>query len=118
MSNTPQRHSAAYKQRIRRVRSVVQGSAGRPRLSVFIGGRTNSVQLIDDATGTTLAAMSDKTFTGKLGTLESATFVGAEIAKVAAKLNIKQVVLDRRGRQYHGRVKAIADAARENGLTI
>ena len=118
MSNTSQRHRQSFKQRIRRVRAVVSGTAERPRMSVFIGGRSNSVQLIDDTTGTTLACATDKTFTGKRGTVEGATFVGETIAKTAAEKKIKQVVFDRRGRRYHGRVQAIAEAARENGLTI
>ena len=118
MPTIPQRHRPQYAQRIRRVRRVVIGSAERPRLSVFIGSRSNRVQLIDDATGRTLASASDLKRANKRGTLESATEVGAAIAAAATSQKITSAVLDRRGRRYHGRVKAIADAARSNGLTI
>lgn len=115
---TPQRHQISYLQRIRRVRSVVNGSAVRPRLSVLIGTRSNQVQLIDDVTGTTLASATDFDFSGKRGTVESATYVGQKIAQAAVSKKITQAVLDRRGRRYHGRVKAIAESAREHGLAI
>jgi len=115
---TPQRHLTTYKQRVRRVRSTIHGTAERPRLSVLVGTRSNQVQLIDDITGTTLASATDFGFTGSKGTVASATFVGETIAKAAAAKKITHAVLDRRGRRYHGRVKAIAESAREHGLTI
>ncbi len=118
MNQIPQRYQPTYLQRIRRVRATVNGTATRPRLSILIGSRSNQVQLIDDATGQTLASATDLAFTGKRGTLEGATFVGTAIATAAKTKSITHAVLDRRGRRYHGRVRAIAEAARENGLSI
>jgi len=115
---TPQRHQIVYRQRTRRVRAVINGTAIRPRLSVLIGTRSNQAQLIDDVTGTTLASATDFDFTGKRGTVASATYVGQKIAEAAAAKKISTAVLDRRGRRYHGRVAAIAESAREHGLAI
>ncbi len=100
-----------------RVRSVVSGTAERPRLSVFISNTHVSAQIIDDTTHATLVAVStvgNKKVTGTL--TEKATWVGTEIAKKAVAKKIKQVSFDRSGRKYHGRVKALAEAARQNGL--
>ena len=100
-----------------RVRSVVSGTAERPRLSVFISNTHVSAQIIDDTAHVTLVAVStvgNKKVTGNL--TEKATWVGAEIAKKAVAKKIVKVSFDRAGRQYHGRVKALAEAARQNGL--
>jgi large subunit ribosomal protein L18 len=102
--------------RKRRVRSIVTGTGERPRLSVSVSNKHISAQIINDETGKSLAAA---TTVGKKisGTMtEKAILVGAEIAKNAKKVNIRRVVFDRNGRLYHGRIKALADAAREGGL--
>lgn len=103
-------------QRARRVRSVVKGTATRPRLSVTISNLHVSAQLIDDVTHTTLAAAS--TIGSKAsGTMsEKAAAVGTQIAKQAKSAKINAVVFDRGSKLYHGRVKALADAARKEGL--
>ena len=103
-------------QRQRRVRAVVQGTAVRPRLSVTISNLHVSAQLIDDATSTTIAAAST-IGTKATGTMtEKATTIGTEIAKKAKTAKINAVVFDRGSKLYHGRVKALADAARKEGL--
>lgn len=100
-----------------RIRSTVTGTAERPRLSVFISSRHISAQIIDDTKHTTLVAVSTVGQKAVTGTLtERAAWVGAEIAKKAKTAKVSQVVFDRGGRKYHGRVKALADAAREKGL--
>lgn len=100
-----------------RVRKVVNGSAERPRLSVYRSLGNIYAQLVDDVTGTTLAAAStlEKGLKGKSGK-NGAAAVGAEIAKRGLEKKISAVVFDRNGYLYHGRVKALADAAREAGL--
>lgn len=117
MNATPTRHRPQFAQRIRRVRQVVCGTAARPRLAVFCGGRSTVAQLIDDVAGVTLASASDH---GQAhpGTVASAGLVGAAVAAAAMQASITTAVLDRRGRRYHGRVKALADAVRAAGLTI
>ena len=99
-----------------RVRSTVHGSAERPRLSVTISNYHVSAQLIDDDKGHTLASA---TTVGKKisGTMtEKCTKIGSDIAKAAKKKKITTVVFDRNGRQYAGRLSALADAARKEGL--
>jgi large subunit ribosomal protein L18 len=103
-------------QRKRRVRSTVSGTAARPRLTVHISNLHVSAQLVDDETSKTLAYATTVGSKAKGSMSEKATFIGQEIAKKAAAVKIKQVVFDRNGRIYHGRVKALAEAARENGL--
>jgi large subunit ribosomal protein L18 len=99
-----------------RVRSKVSGTAERPRLTVTISNVHVSAQLIDDVAGKTLAAATTvgKKTTGTLS--EKAAAVGADIAKKATKAKITTVVFDRNGRAYAGRLKALADAARKEGL--
>jgi large subunit ribosomal protein L18 len=104
-----------------RIRKKVFGTAGKPRLSVFKSLSHIYAQLIDDTTGKTLAAASttDKAVNSGLkhgGNVEAAKKVGASIAARALEKNIKTVVFDRGGYQYHGCVKALAEAAREQGL--
>ena len=100
-----------------RVRKGMVGTTERPRLSVFRSLSNIYAQLIDDVTGTTLAAAStlEKSLKEKSGR-EAAKAVGAEIAKRAQAKKITAVVFDRNGYLYHGRVKELADAAREAGL--
>jgi large subunit ribosomal protein L18 len=107
--------------RTKRVRNKVKGTAERPRLSVYRGQRNIYAQIIDDDKGKTLAAVSTLTadIKGKLKTFDNipaAKMVGEAIAKKAIEKGIKKVVFDRRGYLYHGRIKALAEAARQAGL--
>lgn len=111
----------ARERRHRRVRAKVSGTVQRPRLSVFRSLRHIFAQVIDDQRGHTLAAAStlDPELRGQRGGKakgEQAGLVGALVARRALELGIKQVVFDRGGYQFHGRVKALAEAAREAGL--
>ena len=102
-----------------KIRKNLSGTAERPRLSVFRSNKDIYVQVIDDNNGHTLASASskDKAFAKKKGTkTELAKEVGALIGKNATKAGITNVVFDRSGYLYHGRVKALAEGARENGL--
>ena len=98
-----------------RIRGKISGTAERPRMSVFRSNKGIYVQIIDDNAGTTLVAASSKGIEGGTKT-EQAAKVGAEIAKKALDKGITQVVFDRNGYLFHGRVKSLADAAREAGL--
>jgi len=103
----------------RRIRKSVSGTAERPRLSVFRSNKQISVQLIDDIAGTTLLAVSSEVkeiAEKKVTKCEQAELVGAAIAEKANAAGITGVVFDRNGYLYHGRVKALADAARNGGL--
>ena len=110
----------AQRQKIRyRIRKKVQGTASKPRLSVFRSNAEIYCQLIDDVNGVTLAAASsaEKDIAAqKVAKIEKAKLAGQSIAKKATALSITSVVFDRGGFLYHGRVKALADAAREAGL--
>jgi large subunit ribosomal protein L18 len=99
-----------------RVRSKVTGSVERPRLSVTISNKHVSAQLIDDVSGHTLVASTTVGTKQTGSTTEQAVFVGSDIAKKAKKAKINAVVFDRNGRQYAGRLAALADAARKEGL--
>jgi len=101
-----------------RIRKKVDGDQERPRLSVFRSGKHVYAQIIDDQAGKTLVAFS--TLEGNLNKKNVATAkqVGAEIAKRAMAKNIKSVVFDRSGYVFHGRIKAVADGAREAGLSF
>lgn len=99
-----------------RVRAKVSGTAERPRLSVTISNTHISAQLIDDVKQHTLAAATTVGTKAKGSMTEKAAIVGAEIAKKAKKNKVSAVVFDRNGRQYAGRLKALADAARQEGL--
>lgn len=104
--------------RKRRVRAKVTGSAQRPRLSVRVSLRHISAQLIDDASGKTIAAKSTvgvKSLVGKTMT-DKATWLGQQIGELAKKKKISNIVFDRNGKKYHGRIAALADAARQTGL--
>lgn len=97
-----------------RIRKKVNGTTDRPRLCVFRSNSAIYAQIIDDVTGKTVASVSSLKETGTK--TEQAKSVGAAIAGKAKAANITEVVFDRNGFLYHGRVKALADAARENGL--
>lgn len=100
-----------------RIRKKVMGSVERPRLCIFRSTKHIYVQLIDDAKGATIASASTLDVDGmKNANINSAKAIGAEIAKRALSKNVKAVVFDRNGYLFHGRVKALADGAREGGL--
>ena len=110
------------RQKIRyRIRKKVSGTAEMPRLSVFRSNAEIYVQLIDDDGAKTLAAASSKDkdiVAQKVTKTEKSKLVGAAIARKAGELGLKDVVFDRGGYLYHGRVKAVADGAREGGLNF
>ncbi|MDR2524454.1 MAG: 50S ribosomal protein L18 [Candidatus Nomurabacteria bacterium] len=99
-----------------RVRATVSGTSARPRLSVFISNTHVSAQIIDDEKAKTLASATSvgKKLTGTMS--EKAAIIGKEIGERAKKAKVKTVVFDRNGRAYAGRLKALADAARAQGL--
>jgi large subunit ribosomal protein L18 len=105
--------------RRRRVRAKVRGTAARPRISVFRSNRGICAQLIDDDARRTLAAVNwtESSLRG-LKPMEQATRAGALLAERAKAAGVDTAVFDRGGYQYHGRVKALADGAREGGLTV
>ncbi|MEK7601965.1 MAG: 50S ribosomal protein L18 [Patescibacteria group bacterium] len=102
--------------RHRRVRSRISGTEARPRLAVFKSNRFVSVQLIDDEAGVTMLSAHGRSFPGSLSVQSVA--VGKAIAEAAKKKGITTVVFDRGGYEYGGQVKALADAARDGGLTF
>jgi len=102
-----------------RIRKLISGTAEKPRLSVFRSNKQISVQIIDDHAGKTLVSTSSlcKELSEKKGTkIQQAEFVGQFVAEKAAQAGITDVVFDRNGFLYHGRVKALAEAARKAGL--
>ena len=107
-----------------RIRKRIMGTPERPRLAVFRSMRNIYAQLVDDLNHKTLTGVSTlnpdikKALEKAEGKVNAAKLVGKKIAEKASELNIKKVVFDRGGYMYHGRVKAVADAARENGLTF
>jgi len=98
------------------IRHKVSGTAQKPRMTVFRSNTQIYAQLIDDVTGVTLASASSLGIKEKATKIEQAAKVGALVAKVAQEAGITEVVFDRNGYLYHGRVKQLADAAREAGL--
>ncbi len=108
------------RQKIRyRIRKKISGSAQKPRLSVYRSNRDIYVQLIDDENGVTIASASSREAdiaAQKLNKVDKSKLVGSAIAKKSGELGIKDVVFDRSGYIYHGRVKAVAEGAREGGL--
>jgi len=117
------KNGSIFRRRDRVRRAVKRRANGRPRLSVFRSSQHIYAQVIDDERGVTLAAASsvEKDMRKKLktgGDKDAASLVGASIAERALKAGIKDVVFDRGGRLYHGRVRALAEAAREGGLNF
>ncbi|MCM8782192.1 MAG: 50S ribosomal protein L18, partial [Candidatus Omnitrophica bacterium] len=107
----------ARKKRHQRVRSKIMGDEKKPRFSVFRSNKYNYVQLIDDEKGRTLVSASDLELKKKeLTKTEKAFALGKLIAQAAKEKGLKKVVFDRSGYLYHGRVKAVAEGAREGGL--
>lgn len=116
MISKPDKNKLRLK-RHRRIRGKISGTAERPRLSIFRSNKNIYAQLIDDVAGVTLASASTLDENVSDATkVEQATAVGKAIAEAAKAKNISTVVFDRSGYLYHGRVQALADAARENGL--
>jgi large subunit ribosomal protein L18 len=115
MANT--KHEAR-KRRHRRVRGRVHGVATRPRLAVYRSNRTIYAQLIDDDQGRTLAAADSRRLEPGVNKTAAARLVGGQLAERARAAGIERVVFDRGGYLYHGRVKALAEAAREGGLVF
>lgn len=102
-----------------RIRQNLSGTSEKPRLNIFRSNSNITAQIIDDTKGITLVSASTLEKDLKISNgsnIEAGKLIGTEIAKRALKANIKNVVFDRGGYKYHGRVKALADAARENGL--
>lgn len=114
--HTATRAVAREKKKLK-IRKRVIGSAERPRLCIFRSSKHVYAQVIDDATGLTLVSASTLDTDGVTGANKDAcAAIGKEVAKRAVAKNIKQVVFDRNGYLYHGRVKSLAEAAREGGL--
>jgi large subunit ribosomal protein L18 len=111
---------ALRRKRHERLRLRVEGTAGRPRLSVFRSSKFIYAQVIDDATGRTLAAASSReSGIAKDGSkVDAARVVGKTLAERATAAGVTTVVLDRGGYQYHGRVRSLAEGAREGGLDL
>jgi large subunit ribosomal protein L18 len=116
------RRAESRQKRKKRVRRRLQGTSERPRLCVFRSAKHIYAQVIDDTTARTLLAVSSLSkevkpqLQGKGGNKEGAAVIGGSIAKKALEQGIKKVVFDRSGFLYHGRIKALAEAARQNGL--
>ncbi|ADX69526.1 50S ribosomal protein L18 [Lactobacillus helveticus] len=117
MISKPDKNKLRLK-RHKRIRGKISGTAERPRLSIFRSNKNIYAQLIDDVAGVTLASASslDENVSEDATKVEQATAVGKAIAEAAKAKNISTVVFDRSGYLYHGRIQALADAARENGL--
>jgi large subunit ribosomal protein L18 len=104
------------KKRIRRTRAKISGTAKRPRLCVFRSLRYIYAQIVDDANGKILVSIDSRKSKGAKNSIETAGKIGEEIAKLAIAKKISEVVFDKRGYKYHGKVKALAQGARKEGL--
>jgi large subunit ribosomal protein L18 len=115
-------NKSSARQKIRyRIRKKISGTTGTPRLTVFRSNSDIYAQLIDDTTGTTIAAASSKQkdiSAQKAPKTDKSKMVGESIARKAVELGISKVIFDRSGYIYHGRVKAVAEGAREAGLVF
>ena len=120
MSTIKHKLNASRTRRVRRVRASITGTASRPRLAVYRTLRKISAQVIDDAAGKTIVAATDRELAAKdvkgKRPVDIAREVGMLLAKKAKDAKVSRVVFDRRDKRYHGRVKALADGAREGGL--
>ena len=101
-----------------RIRKTVKGTEERPRLCVFRSGRHIYAQIINDVTGHTVASVSSLSMKSEASGKELAKLVGSEVAKAAMQKKVKDVVFDRNGYIYHGRVQSLAEGAREAGLNF
>lgn len=115
--HTADRTANRLKKKVR-IRKKVHGSTERPRLCVFRSGKHIYAQVIDDSIGKTVVSASSLSLEAKATGKEMAKLVGQAVAKAATGKNIKDVVFDRNGFIYHGRVQALADGAREGGLNF
>ncbi|MFA6315193.1 MAG: 50S ribosomal protein L18 [Candidatus Paceibacterota bacterium] len=115
--NTLERKHKVFARRKLRIRAKIHGSADRPRLSIFKSHKYIYAQIIDDDKGNTLVAFSSKEGKGKTP-VDRAKEVGLEVAKLAKTAKIVKVVFDRGGYIYTGKIKMVADAAREGGLSF
>lgn len=104
------------KKRARRGRAKILGTAERPRLCIFRSLKYIYVQLVDDEKERTIAVLDSRKIKGGKNNIETARKIGTEIAKIALAKKIREVVFDRHGYKYHGKVKALAEGAREGGL--
>ena len=119
MMNVIKKEKARKLRRQVRVRAKISGTAARPRLNVFRSNRGMYLQLIDDTSGRTLASAHTRELKGKSAQKsENAAALGKLLADKALALGVKEVVFDRSSYRYHGRVKAVADSAREQGLVF
>lgn len=100
----------------KRIRKTISGTSVRPRLSVFRSNKAIYAQLIDDSNGHTIASSTSRTITEKVNKVELSVRVGKEIAEKAMAIGITEIVFDRGGYLYHGRVKSLAEGARGAGL--
>lgn len=116
MTLSRKQQQAIRVRRARRTRSRLHGTAARPRFSVNRSLKHISAQLIDDDAGVTLCSASDQSMKDKKTKSERAAFVGSELAKLAQEKGVTEVVFDRGAFRYHGRVRTLAEAAREAGL--
>ena len=116
MKNLEKTKRENKERRHNKVRSKIFGSAKIPRLNVYRSNKGLFIQLIDDETGVTLASINDKEIKSGKTKTEKATEAGKLIAKKAIEKKINKVVFDRGGCKYHGRIKAVAEGAREGGL--
>ena len=119
MSFSTKKKQVARQRRHHRVRKLVRGTPERPRLAVFRSNKHVTAQVIDDVAGRTLAAASTveaELRTGPTGNKQAAANVGRVVAERAKAAGVAEVVFDRAGNKYHGRIAALADGAREGGL--
>jgi large subunit ribosomal protein L18 len=116
MMNTSQQRRDSRLRRRTRVRRKIRGTDALPRLSVFRSNKHLYAQIVSDESGRTLAAVSTVKGMGADVTVEKAKTLGTRIAELCKAIGVAQVVFDRNGYRYHGRIKALADAAREGGL--
>ncbi|MFA5130188.1 MAG: 50S ribosomal protein L18 [Patescibacteria group bacterium] len=118
MKNVQRIKNEAKERRVARVRARVKGTTERPRLAVLRTLRHTSVQLIDDTEKKTIASVSDRDIkkTKEMKPVEVAREIGKLIAARAIEKNVKRAVFDRRDKKYHGRIRALAEGAREGGL--
>lgn len=104
------------RKRSRRIKAKTRGEARRPRLSVFRSLKYLYIQLIDDASGKTIVSFDSRKLKGAKNNIETAKKAGKEFAKLARSKKIEEVIFDRSGYKYHGKIKALAEGAREEGL--
>ena len=104
------------KRRVKRSRAKISGTAKRPRIYVFRSNMYIYAQIVDDAAGKIIASLDSRKMKNVKNNIETAGKIGKEIAKLAIAKKISQVVFDKRGYKYHGKVKALADGARKGGL--